>query len=129
MWSFDPVETVAEEAQHLVEGGEACMWTEQVDENNLHPRVWPRAAAVAERLWSSRNNTDIGAAKKRLSLHRERLVLEGIAASPLHPAFCTRAPGSCDSHASGAGELSSRGVLEFPSSASATFASLTDPKP
>jgi len=36
----------------LIAGGSACMWAEWVDENNIVPRIFPRATAVSEVLWS-----------------------------------------------------------------------------
>lgn len=66
------------------------MWGEYVDATNLTPRLWPRASAVAERLWSNQTVTDIGDAYNRLSAHRCRLVERGIAAEPLFSSYCPR---------------------------------------
>lgn len=50
-----------------VYGAEATLWSEQVDEFTLDARLWPRASAMAERLWSS-NKISIFIFKKLLKM-------------------------------------------------------------
>ncbi|XP_012674148.1 beta-hexosaminidase subunit alpha [Clupea harengus] len=78
-----------EEQKKLVIGGEVCMWGEYVDATNLSPRLWPRACAAAERLWSDEEQTlSTDAALPRLTDFRCRLLRRGIRAEPLDVGYC-----------------------------------------
>ncbi|MGI9168078.1 MAG: beta-N-acetylhexosaminidase [Pyrinomonadaceae bacterium] len=77
----DPLPTnstlTPEEAKHVL-GGEATMWAEWVLPETIDSRIWPRTAAIAERLWSPQNVKDINDMYRRLaviSLHLEELGL------------------------------------------------------
>src|SRR2546428_14151594 len=54
------------------------MWGETVTPEPIDSRIWPRAAAVAERLWSPRTVTDVADLYRRLRVLSARLEELGI---------------------------------------------------
>src|SRR6266403_3124878 len=61
-----PAANLTPDQQHLILGGESCMWAEYVNPENIDSRIWPRNAAIAERLWSPQSVTDVASMYARL---------------------------------------------------------------
>ena len=64
--------------QQLVLGGEATMWAEWVTPETIDSRIWPRTAAIAERLWSPQDVRDVPDMYRRLDVVSLRLEEAGL---------------------------------------------------
>lgn len=113
---YDNVLPVGQAAGNVrqVLGGEVCMWSEYVDQNSLgtystlsipvtrflllfplaEARVWPRAGAAAERLWSNPKSS-ANMAQRRFYRYRERLIARGIHPDAVIPHWCVLHEGQC----------------------------------
>ncbi len=65
--------TLSAEEQKRILGGEATMWSEWVSPETIDSRIWPRTAAIAERLWSAASVNEVDDMYRRLESVSARL--------------------------------------------------------
>jgi hexosaminidase len=58
--------TLSADEKARIPGGEVAMWGEFISAENVDSRIWPRTAAIAERLWSPEEVNDVPAMYLRL---------------------------------------------------------------
>jgi hexosaminidase len=73
----DNVKFTIEEKKRVL-GGEATMWSELITPVTVDSRIWPRTAAIAERLWSPKSVTDTDEMYRRLDIVSLQLEAVGL---------------------------------------------------
>jgi hexosaminidase len=84
------------EEQKRILGGEACMWSEYVSPENIDSRIWPRTAAIAERLWSPQETRDVNSMYRRLTDESQRLEWLGLTHNSSYVSMLRRIAGGDD---------------------------------
>lgn len=81
-YAVDPLKgataQLTETEKKRILGGEAAMWEELATAQNLDQKLWPRLAAIAERLWSPEDVTDIESMYRRLMITSRWLEWDGL---------------------------------------------------
>lgn len=100
IYNYDITYGLTDAEKRLVLGGEVALWSEQADPTVLDSKLWPRASALAEALWSGnrddKKNKRYAEATDRLNEWRHRMVGRGAGAEPIQPLWCARNPGMCN---------------------------------
>ena len=83
---FSPLAGIPNWSVKNVLGGEVCAWTESTHNRaELEWKMFPRALAHAEAMWTDPQPRDFDEFAHRAAAHRLRLLSRGINCSALHP--------------------------------------------
>jgi len=95
-YKYDILEGLTKEEEKHVLGGEAPMWTEMINDNNVEPTVFPRLSALGENLWTSTNKAyEEFITSNRLYYQNERMGKRGVRVGPVKPDYCGLHPYYC----------------------------------
>ena len=99
-YAVDPMGDAAvslnpEDSQRIL-GGEACMWSEYVSPETIDSRIWPRMAAIAERLWSGQEVKDVSSMYARMQAVSGWLEWLGLTHNTSYDPMLRRIAGSDD---------------------------------
>lgn len=82
--SFDPLAGVPDGVKGNVIGGQCCCWSESVfTSRQLEWRLFPRAGAIAEGLWSAGGKTGYRDFRRRIDRIREKMSARGVCVSEI----------------------------------------------
>ena len=84
--TFFEVPALTPESERRIVGGEAAMWSEAVSAGTIDSRIWPRTAAIAEKLWTPAELTDdVDDMYRRLDSVSAFLTLRGVTHESAYP--------------------------------------------
>jgi len=95
----DPATTLTPEEKNRILGGESCQWAEWVTPENIDLHIWPRNAAIAERLWSPPDVKDVDSMYARMNAVSLNLESLGLAHRSARTNMLHRMAGPADSTA------------------------------
>jgi hexosaminidase len=84
------------EEKKRVLGGEAAMWSEFTTPEIIDSRIWPRTAAIAERLWSPQDVRDVNSMYARMAVVSSKLESYGLTHQSFTRPMLQRMSGQAD---------------------------------
>jgi len=99
MSTTDAAANLTAEEKNLILGGESCQWAEWVTPENIDSHIWPRNAAIAERLWSPQEVKDVASMYKRMKAVSYELEWLGLTHNSVRTEMLERMAGNLDTAA------------------------------
>jgi hexosaminidase len=97
IYQWEPMTLVTSNFYPNILGAEVCEWSEINDDGNILNKMFPRSAALAERLWSPYANqyNNTLSVFERLNAWRYRVQARGVPSMPISAGYCEQRPTMC----------------------------------